>query len=77
MIARRAPDLLGQLVAIGLTSGLILQAFFNISVAIKLLPAKGITLPFVSAGGSSLVVALAMVGILLNISEQVETAGKD
>ncbi len=77
LIARRAPDLLGQLIAIGLTSGLILQAFFNMSVAIKLLPAKGITLPFVSAGGSSLVVALAMVGILLNISEQVETAGKD
>jgi len=70
LIAKRAPDLLGQLIAIGLTSGLILQAFFNMSVAIKLVPAKGITLPFVSAGGSSLVVALAMVGILLNISEQ-------
>ncbi len=73
LIAKRAPDLLGQLIAIGLTSGLILQAFFNMSVAIKLVPSKGITLPFVSAGGSSLVVALAMVGILLNISEQKES----
>ncbi|MCI0337800.1 MAG: putative lipid II flippase FtsW [Acidobacteria bacterium] len=67
---RRAPDRLGELIAIGLTTGLVGQAFFNISVALNLLPAKGITLPFVSAGGSSLLVALAAAGILLNISEQ-------
>jgi cell division protein FtsW len=67
---RRAPDRLGELLAVGLTTGLVIQAFFNISVAICLLPAKGITLPFVSAGGSSLIVALAASGILLNISEQ-------
>lgn len=72
--SRRAPDRLGQLIALGLTTQLVVQAFFNISVAINLLPAKGITLPFVSAGGSSLLVALAAVGILLNVSAQgVET----
>jgi cell division protein FtsW len=68
--SRRAPDRLGQLIALGLTTQLVVQAFFNISVAINLLPSKGITLPFVSAGGSSLLVALASVGILLNVSEQ-------
>jgi cell division protein FtsW len=66
---RRAPDRLGELLAVGLTTGMVMQAFFNISVAICLLPAKGITLPFVSAGGSSLIVALTASGILLNISE--------
>jgi cell division protein FtsW len=69
-IGGRAKDRLGELIAIGLTTGLVAQAFFNISVAVNILPAKGITLPFVSAGGSSLVVALAAVGILLNVSEQ-------
>ena len=69
-IAQRAKDRLGQLMAIGITTGLVVQAFFNISVAVSLLPAKGITLPFVSAGGSSLVAALAATGILLNVSEQ-------
>ncbi|HKX26627.1 MAG TPA: putative peptidoglycan glycosyltransferase FtsW [Blastocatellia bacterium] len=69
-ISGRAPDRLGELIAVGLTIGLVAQAFFNISVALNILPAKGITLPFVSAGGSSLVVALAAVGIMLNISEQ-------
>jgi cell division protein FtsW len=67
---RRAPDRLGELIAVGLTTGMVIQAFFNISVAICLLPAKGITLPFVSAGGSSLIVALTASGILLNISER-------
>lgn len=66
----RAPDLFGQLLGIGLTTMLIAQAFFNMSVVLSLVPTKGITLPFVSAGGSSLVFALAAVGILLNISEQ-------
>ncbi|MGH9836019.1 MAG: FtsW/RodA/SpoVE family cell cycle protein, partial [Blastocatellia bacterium] len=66
----RAPDRLGRLLAVGLTTSLVIQAFFNISVALNLVPTKGLTLPFISAGGSSLVAALASVGILLNVSEQ-------
>lgn len=69
-VGSRAADRTGQLIAIGITTGIVTQAFFNISVALNLVPAKGITLPFVSAGGSSLLVALASVGILLNVSGQ-------
>jgi cell division protein FtsW len=69
-ISLHAGDRFGQLLAIGLTTMLIAQAFFNISVVLNLLPNKGIPLPFVSYGGSSLIFALAAVGILLNISEQ-------
>ncbi len=65
-----APDRFGQLLGIGLTTMLIAQAFFNMSVVLSLVPTKGIPLPFVSAGGSSLLFALAAIGILLNISEQ-------
>ncbi|MFN0119522.1 MAG: putative lipid II flippase FtsW [Blastocatellia bacterium] len=68
LISRRAPDYFGQLLALGLTVMLVTQAFFNMSVVVSLLPNKGIPMPFVSAGGSSLLFALAAVGILLNIS---------
>lgn len=68
-ISRRAPDKFGQLLALGLTVMLVAQAFFNISVVLNLLPNKGIPLPFVSAGGSSLLFAMASIGMLLNISE--------
>lgn len=69
-VSRRAPDRFAQLLALGLTVMLIAQAFFNISVVLSLVPNKGIPLPFVSAGGSSLLFAMAAIGVLLNISEK-------
>lgn len=68
--ASRAPDAFGSLVALGLTTMIAVQAFVNMSVVLGLLPTKGITLPFVSAGGSSLIVSLAGMGVLLNISQR-------
>jgi len=64
-----APDRFGMLLGIGIITGIIVQALFNISVVISLLPAKGIPLPFISYGGSSVIVTLFAVGILLNISQ--------
>lgn len=69
-IARSAPNLFGTLLASGLTYLICLQAFYNIGMAMGLLPTKGIPLPFISFGGSSLLVSLCCVGILLNISRQ-------
>jgi cell division protein FtsW len=64
-----APDRFGALLALGLTAMVVMQALVNICVVIGLLPTKGIPLPFVSFGGSSLVVNLVAMGILLNISQ--------
>jgi cell division protein FtsW len=69
-IAMRAPDVFGQYLAMGLTFIVFCQALINISVAISLLPTKGIPLPFISSGGSSLLISLIGVGVLLNISQQ-------
>jgi len=68
--AIRASDRFGMLLGIGITTGIIVQALFNISVVTSILPAKGIPLPFISYGGSSVMVTLFAVGILLNISQQ-------
>lgn len=68
--ALQAPDLFGCLLAAGLTSMIVFQALLNIGVVTGSLPVTGITLPFISFGGSSLVMTLASVGILLNISRQ-------
>jgi cell division protein FtsW len=65
-----APDRFGALLALGLTAMVAVQALFNMSVVVGLLPTKGIPLPFVSNGGSSLVVNLLAMGMLLNISQQ-------
>lgn len=69
-IARAAPDRFGQLLAAGITSWLAVQTFINLSAMVALIPLTGVPLPFISYGGSSLVVALAGIGILLNISRQ-------
>lgn len=69
-IALNAKDHFGKLLAIGITAIFALQSLINIAVVIGAFPVTGVTLPFISAGGTSLVVNLAAVGILLNISRQ-------
>lgn len=71
-IAREADSRFGRFLALGLTFVISFQAMVNIGVAIGLIPTTGITLPFVSYGGSSLLVMSFMIGILLNISRQKE-----
>ena len=73
-IAHKAPDRLGGLLAVGITTMIAAQALVNISVVLGLLPTKGIPLPFVSAGGSSLVAQMIALGILLNVSQQASAA---
>jgi cell division protein FtsW len=65
-----APDRFGALLALGITAMVACQALVNMSVVIGLFPTKGIPLPFVSNGGSSLLINLVGMGILLNISQQ-------
>jgi cell division protein FtsW len=67
--ALRAPDRFGMLLGMGIVTGIVAQALFNMSVVLALLPTKGIPLPFISYGGSSLVPTLFAVGVLLNISQ--------
>ncbi len=73
-IAATAPDRFGAFLALGITMMVTFQAFFNISVVLGLLPTKGIPLPFVSAGGSSLLINLLAMGILLNVSQHTSEA---
>ena len=68
----RTEDVFGQYLAVGITCMVVLQAFINISVVLGMMPTKGIPLPLVSYGGSSLFVTLACVGVLLNITKQAE-----
>jgi cell division protein FtsW len=68
-VAFHAPDRFGAFLAIGLTTMVSAQALVNISVVLGLMPTKGIPLPFVSSGGSSLVISLVGMGILLNVSQ--------
>ncbi len=70
--ATYAPDPFGAFLALGLTMMIVLQAFVNISVVMGLLPTKGITLPLVSNGGSSLLVNLLALGVLLNVAQHAQ-----
>ncbi|HEY0756142.1 MAG TPA: putative lipid II flippase FtsW [Ktedonobacteraceae bacterium] len=71
-LARRTQDLYGALLATGITTWLVLQAFINIGANTATIPYTGVPLPFISFGGSSVVVSLAAVGILLNISRYIQ-----
>jgi cell division protein FtsW len=72
-IAQRAPDQFGALLAVGVTCSLVFQAAVNIGVVTAVLPFTGITLPFISSGGSSLVVSMIAVGCLLSVSRQAQS----
>jgi cell division protein FtsW len=71
-VSWRTEDVFGRYLAVGITSMVVLQAFINMSVVLGLMPTKGIPLPLVSYGGSSIFVTLACVGVLLNITKQAE-----
>jgi cell division protein FtsW len=68
-IASDAPDRFGSFLALGLTGMFAVQAFINMSMVLGMMPTKGIPLPFVSFGGSSLLINLIGMGILLNVSQ--------
>jgi len=70
--ALRAPDDFGRLTALGITAMVVSQALINLGVVLGMMPTKGIPLPFISYGGSSLLVMLLATGVLLNISQQTE-----
>ena len=65
-----APDVFGRYLALGISSLIAIQAFFNMSVVLNMAPTKGIPLPLVSYGGSALMTMLIMLGLLLSISDQ-------
>jgi cell division protein FtsW len=65
-----APDDFGKYLALGITASIVVQALFNITVALDLVPSKGIPLPMISAGGSSMMATLISLGMVLSVSER-------
>jgi cell division protein FtsW len=77
VVARKAPDLLGFLISIGVLLGVAIQALLNVAVVTALIPTKGIGLPFISFGGSGMFFTMAGLGVLLNVASQVEKRKAD
>ena len=77
LAAWRASSRASALLAAGIATGLAAQALINVSVCLKLMPAKGLPLPLISAGGSDVAVTLVMIGVLLNVAKEVRFAGND
>ena len=75
-VARRAPDRFGMLLAAGVTAWIVGQAAINLGAVVGLLPVSGITLPFLSAGGSSLVITMLGAGILANVARRTPPAAR-
>jgi cell division protein FtsW len=74
--AFNAPDGFGRMLALGATSMVIFQSLINFAVVLGMMPTKGIPLPFVSYGGSSLLVMLLATGVLLNVAHQGSSGGE-
>jgi cell division protein FtsW len=74
LVATRMPDRFGAFLALGLTTLIVAQAFINMSVVLGILPNKGLPLPFISAGGSSMLISMLAMGILLNVSQHAMSA---
>jgi cell division protein FtsW len=70
--ASLSKDVFARFLAFGITATILIQAFFNISVVLALVPTKGITLPFISYGGTSLVITLASIGVLLSLTREID-----
>ena len=70
--ANLSKDVFARFLAFGITATILIQAFFNISVVLALVPTKGIALPFISSGGTSLFITLASVGVLLNLTREID-----
>ena len=71
LIAKKAPDMFGRLLATGITTWFVFQAFINIAAISALIPLTGVPLPFVSYGGTALIFSMGAMGILLNISKRI------
>jgi len=76
LVAVKMPDKFGSLLALGIICAMSIQAFINLGVVSGLLPVTGVTLPFISYGGTSLAVCLTMAGMLLNLSRYVKEDAK-
>jgi cell division protein FtsW len=74
LVATRMPDRFGAFLALGLTTLIVAQALINMSVVLGILPNKGLPLPFISAGGSSMLISMLAMGILLNVSQHAASA---